>query len=285
MAQGHFFTRTPADILAEAASHNPVKVFVGFSGGNDSLATLLWAIENIPGCEAFHANTGIGIELTREYVRDICSTLRVPLREIRAKEDCGQDYAQIVMENGFPGPRAHRYMYIRLKERCVDYLARTTKNHRSQRIAIVTGIRYDESMRRMGYVGAEVQRNGGKVWVNPLYWVSQSEMTRSIKDSGIERNPVSQTLGMSGECLCGAFAHKGELDLVNIVCPKTASYIRNLEKRVRAAGHDWGWEDAPPHQTKTERDDRQHFMPFCYGCDKVNSPLTTPGEDHERAQL
>jgi len=82
----------------------------------------------------------------------------------------------------------------------------------------------------------------------------------------LQQNPVSEILGMSGECLCGAYAHKGELDLIKMVCPETHKRIIMLEKKVREAGHDWRWEDKPPKKKKDKS--KEKFMPFCVGCEK-----------------
>jgi len=57
------------------------------------------------------------------------------------------------------------------------------------------------------------------------------------KSDPVPFNSVSDALGMSGECLCGAFAPKGELDRIRIWYPNTAAEIDNLEIEVRAAGH------------------------------------------------
>lgn len=48
--------RTAEDIVAEALRHKPRKIFVGFSGGNDSLATVTWMMRHVEDVEVFHAN-------------------------------------------------------------------------------------------------------------------------------------------------------------------------------------------------------------------------------------
>lgn len=230
--------------------HSPVKMFVGFSGGRDSLSITHWMMTNYPNCEVFHCNTGVGIERTREFVRQTCKDFGWPLTEIRAKEDCGQDYEEFVKRWGFPGPGGHGLMYSRLKERAINKLVRDNKTAWKDRILIATGIRHDESKRRMRYVGNEINRTGAKLWVNPIYWWSGSDRDKYIKENNLPINPVSQELGMSGECLCGAFAHKGEKELVRIVCPETAEYLDKLEKEVMSLGFDWGWEGAPNPKKK-----------------------------------
>jgi 3'-phosphoadenosine 5'-phosphosulfate sulfotransferase (PAPS reductase)/FAD synthetase len=253
-------------LMREALSYKPRACFVGFSGGDDSLAVAHWTITNYPFFKAFHANTGIGIERTREFVRWTCKKYGWELVEIRAEEDCGQDYDQMVLQYGFPGPAMHCKMYSRLKERAVEKLVRDHKQHRMDKIAIVTGIRRDESKRRMGYVDREIDFKGAQMWVNPHYWSTKAQFMDYIREQKLERNPVAEMLGMSGECLCGAFAHSGEKVLIRIVDPATADRIEALEARVRAAGHNWGWEEGPPKKSKQKPPEA--FMPFCTGCEK-----------------
>lgn len=265
--------REPEDIIAEAMECRPHSIFVGFSGGDDSLATAHWMMTNVPGCEVFHANTGIGIEATREFVRETCRKYDWPLTEIRAKEDCGQDYRSYVLRFGFPGPAGHQMMYRRLKERCVEKLVRDRKQERLDKILIATGIRRDESLRRMGYGDRVVNTKGAQLWVNPLYWWPKERVMAYIKEHHLERNPVSESLGMSGECLCGAYAHPGEKALVRIVDPDTADYLDRLEEEVRAAGHNWGWEERPPSEPDRDTQTLDMFdMPFCVGCGKIDLP-------------
>lgn len=241
-------------------------IFVGYSGGFDSLVTTHWMMNNVPGCKVFHANTGIGIEATRKHVRDMCVKWQWPLTEIRAKEDCGQDYDKMVLQHGFPGPAHHYKMFQRLKERPVRKLIRDNKTKRSDNVLLATGIRHDESVRRSGYKYTVLDFSGNLLWVNPFYWKTRDWFADYIKQNALEENPVSKILGMSGECLCGAFAHKGELSLIKLVCHETWERIVALERAVRAAGHEWGWEDAKPKVKKCNNKERAMY--FCVGCEK-----------------
>jgi len=270
-------TKTAKEITDKAIlDHEPIAIFAGFSGGTDSLAVTHWLFEEYGSrypVYAFHANTGIGIEKTREFVRDTCKDYNWPLIEIRAKEDCGQDYDELVREHGFPGPDHHRKMYNRLKERCVKKLARDTKKKWSDRIIIATGIRHDESLIRAGYKGREINRDGSQVWVNPIYYWTGSDKAAYIRKKGLPTNAVSQTLGMSGECLCGAFASKGEKALVRLIDPEVAERIDSLERECLAKGFTWGWEGAPP---KGGYNPDQSFFdfdttdqPMCVDCNKA----------------
>lgn len=263
----------PEEIMAKAMGFDPIAIYVGYSGGDDSLAALHWMMSNFPNCRPFSILTGIGINRTIEHRREVCARYGWDLLEIRAKEDCGQDYDAMVMKWGFPGPPLHQSFYNRLKGRAIEKLVRDEKaklqgrkGWRRAKVLIATGIRQDESQRRMGYGGREVNFIGSQMWVNPLYWRPKSWFMDYIRDNNLPRSPVSEMLGMSGECLCGAFAHKGEKALIRIVCPDTADRLDRLEVAVRAAGHDWGWEEAPPRPLKAVSD---RFQPMCVGCGKT----------------
>lgn len=266
-------------ILDDAnAEHSPIMAYGGYSGGNDSLCTLdvlsRWAHSRNVRFRALHINTGIGIEKTREHVRRASKEQGWNLLEIRAKEDCGQDYEELVLEHGFPGPDHHTKMYNRLKERGIRLaMKRAKRGHsRTARVMMVTGIRAEESSIRAGYKRT-THRIGSMVWVNPLYRWTGSDCHDYIERHDLPVNPVSKVLGMSGECLCGAYAHKGELDLVRIADPDTADYIEDLERRVKAAGKPWGWEDpGPPKRWLLEREGQQTmFQPLCAGCGKTDA--------------
>jgi len=205
-----------------------------FSGGNDS-TTLAHLLRDI-ATHAIHANTTIGIEATRQFVRDTCAAWDLPLIEKVAP----QSYRDLVLEpgpgQGFPGPALHFKMYGRLKERCLDAarhdlgIAGSTK-----RCAVyIAGRRRQESKRREDVPLFEA--DGSVIWVSPFaMWTALDLATyRSIHD--VPRNPVADLLHMSGECLCGAFAHPGELDEIGEWFPEMRAEIEALEAEVRAAG-------------------------------------------------
>lgn len=280
LASGNCTTLTPEEIVKRAIEqYNPVAIYVGFSGGNDSRAVTHWMMNNVEGCQPFHANTGIGIEATRKYVRQTCAAYGWTLNEIRALEDCGQSYDELCMSFGFPGPDGHQMMYSRLKERCVRTLVKRAKegHPRRAKVLIASGIRHDESLIRMGYAGREINTVGSQVWINPLYWWDKEKRDAYNMANGIPENPVTKQLGMSGECGCGAFAHPGELARWRAVDPSFGARIDNLQQRVLQCGFTWSWEGRPPKGgfDKDQLDILHH--PLCVGCEKsaiVQAELT-----------
>jgi len=154
--------------------HEPRLQFALFSGGgHDSLASTHWAMRN--GADAVvHINTGIGIPQTRRFVRDCAVEFGWPLLEYQARKNTKADgtpdpqrYEELVLEWGFPGPSHHGKMYARLKDRQIQRLMRDFREHRGQRQLLITGLRRDESDRRMAYTDP-IDRKGGSGMGKPV---------------------------------------------------------------------------------------------------------------------
>ena len=243
-------------------TYHPSHVFALFSGGYDSLVTTHVVMSYLKNAKVAHINTGIGIEETRRFVRETCKEYDWHLVEYHAPER----YEDIVMRDGFPGPASHRYMYIRLKERCLDALVREHKQSINDRIFLITGVRKQESQRRMGHVQAII-RQKTRVWVAPLLEWSKTDILDYMAKHNLPRNEVVDLLHMSGECLCGSYAQKGELAMIDAFYPAVGCRLRNLESQVRAAGFPWGWEDKPPSWYVQESRGQLSFLPLCTSCD------------------
>lgn len=238
-------------------------VVILFSGGNDSM-TLAHLFKD-RATHAAHANTGIGIEQTRQYVRDTCAAWGLPL--IEAYPRLGETYRDLVLgrvrvqrgpskgkrpyPGGFPGPAMHYLMFQRLKERALEQVRRELVEYPyQQRVIFLAGRRASESDRRKGLALKDpIERKGSTVWVSPLVnWTKLDLNAYRRIYPDVPENEVSGLLHMSGECLCGSFAHADELEEIEYWFPEVAAEIRQLEKEVAEAGLDipperckWGW--------------------------------------------
>lgn len=238
----------------------PSHVFALFSGGHDSLTSTALAAGHQAFTAAVHINTGIGIDETRDFVRETCREQGWPLLEYHPPVS----YDDIVLEHGFPGPGAHRFAYVRLKERCLDALVREHKVERRRKIVLVTGARAQESRRRMGHVEpVQIERESVKVWVAPIHDWTKDDCNSLIERRGLRRNPVVDAIHMSGECLCGSFANAAqERPLLGALYPSVERRIRELELRAEAAGVvacEWG--KRPPNVAPGQ--ERLDFSPLC----------------------
>lgn len=232
-------------LTAHGQSHALVGMCVLFSGGNDS--TVLAHLMRQRATHAIHCNTTIGIEDTRQFVRDQCSRWDLPLLE----EVAPTSYWDLVLDQGFPGPGHHFKMFQRLKERGLRQARRKlVTNPRRERVVFFAGRRREESARRANIPLFE--REGSIIWISPIaMWTKMDMMTyRLMHRDTPEPVPVNETsdlLHMSGECLCGSFAKVNELEEIEMWYPETVDYIRELEKAIAdredipEQRRKWGW--------------------------------------------
>lgn len=249
-----------AEAYVQAEGKRLVARCILFSGGNDS-STLLHLVRHRADY-AVHVNTTIGVEETHQYVRDTAAAMGLPLIEafpphtyrdlVTGRARQVTDPSKPIWSGGFPGPPAHGIMFTWLKERALRTVRRDLVKHpRQERVLFIAGTRLDESKRRFRNV-TERDVEGSTVWVSPIaHW-----STRALNDYrlrfAVPRNEVSDLIHMSGECLCGAFAHKGELEELRVWFPNTAATIDRLQEEVREAlptarGQTWGAEVPPPN--------------------------------------
>lgn len=261
---------------------DPIEVFGLYSGGHDSFSACYIASLHPRFSGAVHINTGIGIEETRVHVRVTCAERSWRLHEYKAMENTNakgepdpQDYEALVLAYGFPGPFHHRKMYNRLKERPLRCLERDCSATTRHPVVYVSGCRSAESIRRMGNTN-EVDRDGRRVWVAPCHDWQKSDTSELIEFAKARRNVVVDLIHKSGECLCGAYAQKGELDELSLFPQTQAAYFRilNLQKKVCEAGFPWGWEDSPPKEYLEEKKG-QILIPemkqfLCWSCNNIN---------------
>lgn len=223
-----------------SSGHTVAGVVVLFSGGNDS--TVLAHLFREQATHAAHANTTIGIEQTRQFVRDTCGRWGLPLIE-----RMGDSYRALVLDQGFPGPGHHFKMFQRLKERALRQVRRElVTDPRRERVVFLAGRRRSESTRRTNVPASE--RDGSTVWVSPLVsWTKADLTTYRLMHRDVPVNEVSDLIHMSGECLCGSFASPGEREEVSYWFPAVFAEIAELEQSladradVPAYRRTWGW--------------------------------------------
>lgn len=242
-------------------TYNPSKTFVLFTGGGDSSVLLSWA-KRTYGHKidaAVYINTGTAIEPDPddaadttpsciEFAQAFCDNRGVPLIVL----DAGDAYKRMCLRYGVPGPGAHRYAYVWLKERQIDRLIREHKTRHRDRILLLAGARRDESVQRMK--NAEpLSRDGCQVWCNPLIDWTYQDMRDYRERVGMEQSPVAALLHRSGECNCGAYG-EGERDMLKALFPRWFErVIAPLERACEKKGLPcvWGKRWAKPVSDKT----------------------------------
>jgi 3'-phosphoadenosine 5'-phosphosulfate sulfotransferase (PAPS reductase)/FAD synthetase len=215
------FART---VEEHASGKTVVGICALVSGGNDSY-TVAHLFRDL-ATHQVHANTGTGIEATRQFVRATAAAWDVPL--IEHTPEPGKGYFDFVHGNvmarsretgemvktwtgGFPGPAMHKVMYQRLKERGLAQVPHDLgiSGSRTQRVIFIAGRRRPESKVRATIPYADPQ--GSTIWASPLaVWHKADLRAYRLLHPDVPVNPVAQKLGMSGECGCLSYATAGE---------------------------------------------------------------------------
>lgn len=230
------------------------------SGGNDSytLAHLFRGVTT----HHVHANTGTGIEATREFVRATSAEWGIPLLEHGPKP--GQGYFDLVRGNvmarsretgelvqawpgGFPGPAAHAIIYQRIKERAFAQVPHDfgISGSRTECVVFFAGRRRAESKRRATVPYMDL--DGTIAWISPMaVWHKADLLVYRIMFPDTPQNPVARVLGMSGECGCLAYSVAGETERWRDAYPNEPFILRVAEVEAELAGRN----DIPEHRKK-----------------------------------
>lgn len=216
----------------------PEKFWVLFSGGKDSAtaAHLLHSEGRLAG--VVHIDTGIAIPELRSFVMEVCDVQGWPLEIIKTTAV----YEELVLKWGFPGYAQHGVFMSWLKGRAIRIFK---KRHPGE--ALASGVRRFESNRRLRQA-EEWSRLEGVLCHAPIYRWRTFRVWDYVTTHGLPRSPCYETLGISGDCICGAFAARGEVEAIRKHYPEVAKRIEDLERKVALAGcvrnrkcWKWGW--------------------------------------------
>ena len=223
---------TPEAILDDLERlHGRTKFYALTSGGKDSMSVCHWLASRGKLEAAVHIQTNIGVRETTDWLKDYCSDMGWRLFVIEPKPK--YVYSSFVLEYGFPGPMAHKMIMGLLKYKTMRDFALTIdrKNH-----CLISGVRRFESNRRAGNYPHPIQHDGNMWFGCPFFYKKTEEVYRYVHEHGIKITPVHKRLGMSGECMCGAYATKGEKRMLKDMDPELAAYIEWLEDGIGRFG-------------------------------------------------
>lgn len=231
------------DFIAE---HDVIGIYALFSGGHDSLTATHLASQHPGFSGVIHIDTGTGLPETRQFVIDTCRRYEWPLIIKRPPNS----YESYIIQFGFPGPPAHKYMYVRLKERALEAVTRQIKSDcaknnggvsRTAKIILISGVRSLESDRRADIMPEPFFR-GSKAFLPIIADWTATDCSNYIADNGIQRSPVKDRLHMSGECFCGAYKKPTEFLEIQEWFPAQAERIGHWERLVKQAREVQIWE-------------------------------------------
>ena len=173
--------------------------FVLFSGGKDSLATLVY-LRDISkqvnsDLTAIYVDTTAGLPVNTKYVKKVCRYLKVDLKVVRPKVD----YFTLVKEWGIPS-FGYRWCCRELKIKPIEeYLSKIKESK-----VVFDGIRAAESNIRKQYIPIWYHPTFKCLSVSPIFYWSNEQVISFINSNGIPKTFL-HSLGTSTECWCGAY--------------------------------------------------------------------------------
>jgi 3'-phosphoadenosine 5'-phosphosulfate sulfotransferase (PAPS reductase)/FAD synthetase len=307
----------PEEVIARArAEHHPIVSWCLLSGGNDSTVLAHSCREHYR--ELVWIDTGTAVPGVAEFVSEYAKWIGKPLRVLSAGDafrrmvlgdllwwaryiaarkrhpnlsieafiardhqrygrSSGGELGQC--PHGFPGPGAHGRAYNRLKERQLLALLKHSKqgHPRIARVLFLSGIRRAESRRRANRPA--VDRPGGSmVFACPLIDWTAADMRCYRTEYHIPESPAAALLHRSGECNCGAFAEKGEREMLQALYPEWwRSTIAPLETQAQAAGIRWcRWGGFDVHGNRAGEKSSQRAGLLCESCESRQRHANVP---------
>ncbi|MCX6639508.1 MAG: phosphoadenosine phosphosulfate reductase family protein [bacterium] len=173
--------------------------FVLFSGGKDSLATLIYLKEIAESLNksitALFIDTTAGLPESKTYVEDVCNYLKVNLQIVKPE----QDYFTLVKEWGIPSFNK-RWCCRELKIKPVANFLSTIKGPK----VVFDGIRAQESRIRKQYIPIWYHPGFKCLSVSPIFYWKKEEVFSFINKNGVPKTLLHQ-MSSSTECWCGAY--------------------------------------------------------------------------------
>lgn len=237
----------------------PNPVYALFSGGKDSFAcaSVLHEATLLRGVVLI--DTGISADTWREDVLKIVNGQGWGYEIVPTTHR----YEWFVQTYGFPGPAMHGMAMNYFKGRAIR---QWKKKHPGESLA--SGVRLDESGRRKLSTKAQSEWEGVTVYAPILHWTTE-ETWAYVRAKGYERPRTYLTLGISGDCLCGAFAMGHEPDAIREHCPNAAARIAAMTELGR---YGWG-------ERAISKIDHTQDLPFsepetmvCFDCTRKQVP-------------
>ena len=252
--------------------------FALFSGGNDSVVSTHVAYDEYDIDYTVYLDTNTGVDENLEHVKNVCASYGwdlavlsspVTLKEFALGTETRSEY-------GFPGPGSHSWAYNLLKHRQLRSLA----SHVDGEPKYYTGIRQHESDRRMRHVNGEESEGEKWTWIAVVHDWRDSAMDKYREEHDLPTNPVAEKIGRSGDCYCGAYAHRdSELAELEAHYPDHAEWLKRVEEEVQdEIGTDedyayWGFGGLSEKELRAKMaNDDMAQMSLCSSCDVPEYP-------------
>ena len=220
---------TPRGIVDEVINtYKKSKFYVMCSGGKDSISVTDFIARKYPKQfqGIIHIDTTVGIKAGRIWLEEYAEKQGWNM-EVVVSDD-RDVYTNLVKKFGFPSYGVHTIIMRKLKIIPLRDVWHKVKEDNSD-ICLMGGVRAMESIKRMANYEMPVGADHRMWFANPFFYKTKEWVLRYLFENGLEKSPINDIMGFSGECNCGSFAGKEELSKIYHVDRSLYNYFRGLE--------------------------------------------------------
>lgn len=242
--------QTPHEIVDDLISQGYDRLYCLYSGGGDSGCITHFVKKNYPKYFAgtLHADTGMSLQMTRDFVTSYCAENRWGLDITKAPPRKNYNgpyknkyftFEEFVLREGFPGPHNHGQIMSWLKYFGWRHYVKQRLSEEPG-IALLGGTRKKESLARMNfreYTKMAAYNDSRLMFCMPFLYKSGKQTLEYFVTNGLHKSPsYKYGFDISGDCLCGSYSKFWEPELIRQCDPGLYGEIRRLEKLVLEKG-------------------------------------------------
>jgi 3'-phosphoadenosine 5'-phosphosulfate sulfotransferase (PAPS reductase)/FAD synthetase len=245
---------------------------VGVSGGKDSTAAAIWALDNLPSEKVYlvHNPTGAAWPETMEYLRQLEQVLK-PIEHVRSG-----DRPLPLRRDGRPRDDWYSaptlFEMVRGRGRwpsfwqryCTRYLKQVPIRQYAHEISdnpiLILGSRADESKGREGLPQFDLNDSGYKDWVRyrtPVYYPilnwTELDVWEFLGSEDIEPNPIYEYVDRCGCWCCPLKCRVNDIRIFARLHPSLAGKAVAVE---RECGHTWKYKRSLEQLVQEATDER-----------------------------
>ena len=231
-----------------------MKNIITFSGGKDSLASIIWATRNLNSFEVIFCDTGWEHEKTYQHIKDVEQYFGIEIKRLVSSRYSG--FEDLSKKKGRVASTKARFCTEELKIKpTIDYIL----SHKED-ITIYQGIRADESNNRSKmkikdeyfkfyFEPYRVDDKGKKHYHNyrkkevieycdkysvdvfrPIFLLSAQDVFDEIRRAGIQPNPLYKDGFARVGCFPCVNCNHGELKIMAQRYPERIDFLRRFEQ-------------------------------------------------------
>jgi len=221
-------------VIQDVLKKSEHPLIVNFSGGKDSCALLLLALEVTKDVECIYMKSGIDLPGSVDFVEEQCKQFNVPLHLTDPVRDYQGDFDFWVKKFGYFPAISYTWCSSRLKMRPARAYLR--KIYGLDALYKLTGVRRAESSRRKriykgkGFIEKDYEHSGSFM-VHPLLNWTDQDVLDYLKEKNFTINKNYKPFGVSG-CYYCPFYQVSIYQKIMEVYPNIYDHIINLENEI-----------------------------------------------------